>query len=380
MQKRILHISKFYEPYKGGIENICHTIVGVVKERSKNSRQIVICFNESGVNEKDIIDGVEVYRVAVELIIARQPISASYLVTLRRLLNSFKPNIIHLHAPNPLVAALLLLLGYKDCKLIVHWHLDIVAQKNIYRFIKPIESILLSRCDKIIATSPNYACGSAPLQRHKDKISILPNFIDSKKFKRTEWVNARAKELRASYNNKPIVLFVGRHVPYKGLSYLIEAIKYVKNDAVFLIGGSGSLTEELQHQAKALKNVNFLGRIADCDLVPMYYASDIFAFPSITKNEAFGVALAEAMYCDTPAVTFTINGSGVNWVNIHNHTGLEVPNADSRSFATALDTLIEDKELRERFSRNAKERVATHFLKSSIEKVLMESIYKFNDL
>ena len=47
-------------------------------------------------------------------------------------------------------------------------------------------------------------------------------------------------------------------------------------------------------------------------------------FPSITKNEAFGVVLAEAMYCYTPAITFTIEGSGVNWVNLHQVTGLEM--------------------------------------------------------
>lgn len=50
----------------------------------------------------------------------------------------------------------------------------------------------------------------------------------------------------------------------------------------------------------------------------------MFAFPSVTKNEAFGVALAEAMYCYTPAVTFTIEGSGVNWVNLNGITGIEV--------------------------------------------------------
>ena len=42
----------------------------------------------------------------------------------------------------------------------------------------------------------------------------------------------------------------------------------------------------------------------------------IFCFPSITRNEAFGIALAEAMYCGKPAVTFTIEGSGVNFVSL----------------------------------------------------------------
>lgn len=46
-------------------------------------------------------------------------------------------------------------------------------------------------------------------------------------------------------------------------------------------------------------------------------AMDIFCFPSITKNEAFGLALAEGMYYSKPAITFTIDGSGVNFVSLN---------------------------------------------------------------
>ena len=39
------------------------------------------------------------------------------------------------------------------------------------------------------------------------------------------------------------------------------------------------------------------------------------------------------MYCGTPAVTFTIPGSGVNWVSLNGETGIEVPNGDDKAFA-----------------------------------------------
>lgn len=380
MNKKILHISKFYEPYKGGIEDVCRTVVDIISEQKPNSKQIVLCFNDKNKNAKDFIEGIEVRRAATLSNIARQPISIAIFFILKDLLKDFKPNIIHYHAPNPLVAFFLLVLKPKKSKIIVHWHLDIVAQKKIYKLIKPIESKLLQQCYKILATSPNYIEHSQQLLKHKNKTLVLPNVIDQNKFKITEQINLNAKSIREKYNNKPIILFVGRHVPYKGLYYLVEAAKHIKNDAIFLIGGSGPLSEELKIQAQGLTNIHFIGRIPDDDLVPMYYAADIFAFPSITKNEAFGVALAEAMYCGKPAVTFTIKGSGVNWVNINNETGLEVPNSDPVSYASALDSLIKDKEKRLHFGSNAKKRVSNLFLKNRIDKQLIYSIYEFDKI
>ena len=62
-------------------------------------------------------------------------------------------------------------------------------------------------------------------------------------------------------------------------------------------------------------------------------ACDVFCFPSVTKNEAFGIALAEGMYFGKPAVTFTIPGSGVNYVNLDGVTGIECKNADCKDYA-----------------------------------------------
>lgn len=79
------------------------------------------------------------------------------------------------------------------------------------------------------------------------------------------------------------------------------------------------------------------------------------------QNEAFGVALAEAMYCYTPAVTFTIPGSGVNWVSLNNETGLEVPNKDVKAYAEAIDTLLSNDNLCKQFAEAGHKRVKDNF-------------------
>ena len=56
-------------------------------------------------------------------------------------------------------------------------------------------------------------------------------------------------------------------------------------------------------------------------------------------------------------VTFTIPGSGVNYVSINGVTGIEVPNRDVKAYATAMTKLADDKELRDRYGKAARKRV-----------------------
>lgn len=351
---RILHISKYYYPYVGGVENVCKYLV----DNSVGHEVTVVCFNEGHLNTVGEVDGIKVYRVGALLTVARQAISMSYFAVLRKVIKKFKPDIIHYHWANPYPAAVLLAVIPKDVKLIIHWHMDIIKQRKIYRFIKPIETRLLKRADMVVVTSPQYREGSVPLQPFRDKVRVVPNGIDESALKLPS--GKKIDAIQRKYNKKKIVFFVGRHVLYKGLEYLIEAEKRVKSDCVFVIAGDGPLTHQLMVSCQS-KRVFFVGRLSDEMLNRYYYASSVFAFPSITKNEAFGMALAEAMYCYTPAVTFTIPGSGVNWVNLDGVTGIEAPNGDVEAFAGAIDKLLTDEKLAKTYAEAAHKRVAELF-------------------
>jgi len=367
---RILHISKYYHPYLGGVENICKYIV----DNSKGHQVAVLCFNDGRKDKVDRVDGVTVYRVGSWINLSRQALSPTYFTMMRRALNEFGPDVIHFHWANPFPAAILLTMIPKNIKLIVHWHMDIIKQSKIYRLIKPVETALLKRSDRIVVTSPQYKDGSLPLQLYKEKICIVPNAIDEAKFKPRQSDEFRINDLKEKYDSKPIVFFVGRHIEYKGLPWLIEAEKYVKSDCVFLIAGSGPLTEKLKVECHS-DRVQFVGKLNDDTLRWHYYAASVFAFPSITKNEAFGVALSEAMYCYTPAVTFTIPGSGVNWVNLDGITGIECPNRDTVAFATAIDKLLGDDNLAKQYAEAGHQRVVENF---TIPKMMeeMNEVYK----
>ena len=355
---RILHISKYYYPYIGGVENICKYLVDNMK---RDNDIAVVCFNEQKDDRIDTVYGVKVYRVGAKLTIARQALSLSYFSVLRKAIMEFKPNVIHFHWANPYPAFVLLTMIPKEVKLVIHWHMDIIKQKKIYPLIKPVETRLLKRASLVLVTSPNYRDGSKHLQPFKDKVRVVPNAIDERTLIPQEEDKEKISEIKRKYNNKDIVFFVGRHIQYKGLPHLIEAEKKVKSDCVFVIAGKGPLTAELKAICHS-KRVHFVGKVSGDDLRCYLYAAKVFAFPSITKNEAFGVALAEAMYCHTPAVTFTIPGSGVNWVSINNKTCLEVPNGDDKAYAEAIDKLLIDDALRERLADAGEKRVKDNFL------------------
>ena len=367
---RILHISKYYSPYLGGVENICKYLVeGTVKHETA-----VVCFNDKCKDVIEEVNGHKVYRVATWVNVARQALSLSYFWVLKKAIKEFKPDVIQFHWANPFPAWVLLCVIPKNVKLIIHWHMDIIKQKHIYPFIKPVETALLKRADMVCVTSPQYRDGSLPLQPFKDKVRIVQNAMDEDNFILRDGDVEKINAVKAKYGNKPIVFFIGRHIQYKGLPHLIEAEKYVKSDCVFVIAGSGPLTDELKAQCRSSR-VHFVGRLSDEDLKLHHYAASVFAFPSVTKNEAFGVALAEAMYCGTPAVTFTIPGSGVNWVSLNGETGIEVSNGDDKAFAEAIDKLIDDKELSKRYAENGMKRVRDNFtIPKMVEK--MEKCYR----
>ena len=355
-EKRVLHISKYYYPYLGGTESVCQDIVEGLKEYENR----VICFNDSNRTVCCEINGIQILRIGCFMKVASQSCSLFYYYYLKRNIQSWQPDIIHFHHPNPFVAFLLVRLIPANTKLIVHWHLDITKQKYIYPLVNRNERRLLERADSVIVTSPQYRDASLPLKPFLQKVKVVANGINIHRFDLQCNDEMRIKDIHKKYHYKRLIFFVGRHVEYKGLRYLIEAEKYVTTDCHIVIAGQGPLTEELKAKAN-LGRVSFVGRLSNDDLRCYLHAADVFAFPSITKNEAFGLALAEAMYCRCPAVTFYIEGSGVNWVSLNGVTGIEVDNSDSKKYASAIDKLLRDDLLRKQYADAARKRVVEYF-------------------
>lgn len=369
--KKVLHISKYFAPFVGGVEQVARDAVNAL---SGHVEQKVICFNHEVGNRVDYVDDVEVVRCHCEFSLCSQSISFCYGKKLKELLKTFSPDIVILHYPNPYVTYYLLKYLKSDVKLFVYWHLDITKQKILGKLFHFQNLALLRRADSVIATSPNYVNGSRYLRRVSDKCVVVPNCINENRLQVTNESVTLAEIIRQENQDKVLCFAVGRHVPYKGFKYLIQAAKLLDKRFVFYISGTGELTRSLKKMARGLSNIRFIGRVDDVNLKAFYLASDVFCFSSITKNEAFGIALAEAMYFGLPAVTFTIKGSGVNYVSLNGETGLEVPNRDVKAYANAINRLANDEGLKAKFGDAAKKRSRENFLFSNYQRTMLNLI------
>ncbi len=369
--KRILQICCYFYPHIGGIEQVARDIAGALSGTGEFEQRI-LCLNEDAsdghlTNHQretitETIDGIPVTRCGSITKKASQSISLTFPAELDRIMNEFAPDIVIFHYPNPYEAFFFERYLSRKFKLIIFWHLDITRQKLLKKLFHGQSLRLLKRADRIIATSPNYIEGSPYLSRFREKCVVIPCCINETRLAVTGKSESLAHKIREENAGKVVCFSIGRHVPYKGFSCLIQASKLLDDRFRFYIGGQGPLTEQLKAEAAGDEKITFLGRISDEELIARYSAMDIFCFPSITKNEAFGIALAEAMYFAKPAVTFTIPGSGVNYVCPDGETGIECPNADAKAYAKALTRLADDPGLRARLGTAARQRVSDNFL------------------
>jgi phosphatidylinositol alpha-mannosyltransferase len=146
------------------------------------------------------------------------------------------------------------------------------------------------------------------------------------------------------------ILFVGRMEKRKGLNYLLEAYKEVKqkipNSRLIVVGPGTRLRKKYEKQVKrhALQDVVFVGYTSYDDLPRYYKTADIFCSPA-TGRESFGIVLLEAMAVGTPVVASNIEG----YANVLTQgvDGLLVPPKDTRMLAQALLSLLLDEPLRQ---------------------------------
>lgn len=167
---------------------------------------------------------------------------------------------------------------------------------RIYRAIGPRVYPL---CSRVLVRSLAYASSSPSLGRvPADRWRVVPNGIDPARF------NPDGPACPGDY-----LLFVGRLVPYKGVSVLLDALARLRPRIPLHIAGEGPLEDDLRQQAKALGiEVRFLGRVPDADLPALYRGARLTVLPSVTAQECFGITLVESMACGTPVVASRLPG------------------------------------------------------------------------
>lgn len=356
---KILHVGKFW-PGKGGMERMILDLVNGFS--AKGIRCDLLCASaEKGPGTEYLNENAKIICTPTLFTMAATKITPSMIWTLRRICNEY--DILHVHHPDPMATLALRMSGYKG-KVIVHWHSDILKQKNLLKLYRPLQDWMLNRADLIIGTTPVYIKESPHLVNVSDKMACLPIGV-----RRVNPDESAVQQIRNRFSGKKIVFSVGRLVGYKGHKYLIDAAKYLPDDYVILLGGSGPLFTALKLQiieSHLEDKVILLGRITDDELPNYYGACDLFCLSSIWKTEAFGMVQIEAMSCGKPVVATQIPASGVSWVNIHEYSGLNVPVEDPEALASAIRDIMSSESVYNSYSQNARKRYEELFTTASM--------------
>lgn len=265
-------------------------------------------------------------------------------------------DVVHYHFPWPF-ADLVHFVAAAAKPSILTYHSDIVRQKTLVKFYRPLMDRFLGDVDRIVATSQNYLESSDALAKFRGKTSVIPIGLDPSTYPLPG--DATTARWREQLGDR-FFLFVGVLRYYKGLHLLIEASRGA--DYPLVIMGAGPVESELRsHVADAgLSRTCFLGALSDVDKVALFNLSYAVVFPSHLRSEAFGISLLEGAMFGKPMISSEI-GTGTSYINSHQETGLVVAPSDPGALREAMRYLLENPERAAEMGRQARQRYLRYF-------------------
>jgi rhamnosyl/mannosyltransferase len=351
---RVLHVGKFYPPVPGGMEQVLESLCLATAPYVDNE---VVVFNTGRETVREQVHGVPVTRVGLTLSAGSVPISRRLAAEIRRA----RADVVVLHEPNPF-ALLLFATVLTPRRLVIWYHSEVVRPRLQYAlFYHPLVRTVYRKASRIVVSSPALGEHAAALAPYRDRLAVVPFGIDAARLVTTPAIAAGARELREHARGRPLVAFAGRMVPYKGVDVLLHAVREL--DVALVLAGDGPSRpawSELAARLGLSERVRFLGEVPFETLAALYHACDVFVLPSVTRAEAFGYVQLEAMACGKPVVSTRVP-TGVPWVNRHEETGLTVPPGDVDALRGAIDRLVRDPALCQRFGCAGSARVASEF-------------------
>jgi rhamnosyl/mannosyltransferase len=268
-----------------------------------------------------------------------------------REVRTIEADVLHVHLPNP-IGELGVALN-RRVPILCSFHAQLGRQKALEPLYAPLRKLLFDRSSSILVSGDKMA-SAGELQGYREKVRTLPYGISPRMIGPSR-SNERPPEgpLR--------ILFVGRLVYYKGVDVLLRSLVDVP-DATLRIVGDGADRQELEELAMSLgiaPRTTFIGVVSDIDLVAEYSKANLFVLPSVSRAEAFGMAMTEAMANGLPAISTSL-GTGTDWVNIDGQTGIVVAPGDIQALAEGIERMREPR-LREFLSQGAVERTRSLF-------------------
>lgn len=362
---KITHVTRYAHPHIGGIETVINQINDSLPDE-EFEKEVLCCSNT---DKTSIENEVKYTRCKFLFEFAANTISPQFIWELSRV----KTDVLHYHMPFIFAVIAHFMARPKCKKMVISYHGKIVGYDKYMWPFWWIYRRFYKLADKIHVLSPTIIDTDIVLSKNKEKCEIVSYGIDT-----TINVNEKdVKIFRQQYNNKKIILCMGRLVSFKGFTYVIQAMQQVEG-AILLVAGGGPLKTEFEqyiNENNLQEKVVLLGSVIDKQKKSLLFAAcDVFILSSCRTSESFGIVQLEAMKYGKPVINTNL-GTGVNYVSVDRKTGLTVKPANVEDLAEAINKLVNDDELANTFGQNAKERVKELFDIKKVRKKYAE-IYK----
>jgi len=375
---RICVITDIY-PSRGNLQGIfihelCRQLVGL------NCQVHVVTSTRNSRNSLKIVEGVRIHNLN-----SFHSFLPFFVQKVIKTVKKHQIDVLHAHftLPGGLIGVITRKITSKPLVVTAHGY-DITCIRNLgyglicNPFLRKIVKKTLKSVDKVIAVSKSVKKRIIQLGIRDNKIKIIYNGVDLKRFCQSREILERSNILKHKNNwtHKRILLNVGSLVPVKGQKYSIEAMRDVIKefpDSMLLICGAGPLKKPLHELVKRFDlqdYVKFMGEIRREDM-PLYYAiADVFLLSSLIEGHP--ISLLEAMAYSKPIIASEVGG--IPEIITTGRTGLLVEKQSPKKLAQAICMVLRDKELAERIGRNAGELIKNFSLEIQAKQVL--SIYK----
>ncbi|MBI5681012.1 MAG: glycosyltransferase [Methanobacterium sp.] len=336
----------------------------------------VVTQHNTGIPYEEIMDGIHVHRFRW-----MKPKKFKALVHFKGLIDNFRLvtylislffnlmwiikkldiDIIHAHSvvPTGLIGVIVANIVRKPVFITVHG-MDITNFEN-NPFFKRLIRFSLNNCNKAVAVSMDLSEKMEKLEIKEDKIIVLRNAIDTKRF-----IPLKNRKIRNYYgvNDKDIlILFVGYLDTFKGVFELMNSFHEINKKNVnvkLMIVGEGPKNNELKKIASRLcleTHVIFAGKISPSDIHEYYQSSDIFVLPSHTEGTP--LVVIEAMACGLPIVASNVGG--IPEIVINNKNGFIITPQNEIELISKVQILVKNQSLRNKFADKSIEIINTEF-------------------
>ncbi|WP_101758410.1 glycosyltransferase family 4 protein [Oceanicoccus sp. KOV_DT_Chl] len=226
--------------------------------------------------------------------------------------------------------------------LIRRWHSFLTMQKKVATRLDNV--VTVSECSQQdIAEAFNIDPAS---------INLVYNGIDTNEFRPMPEVAPKRYRIMAT---------ASADAPLKGVRYLLQAIAELAPSypaiELLMVGKPkpGGDTEQLIAQLNIADRIQFVSGISTEQLVKYYAEAEVVVVPSL--YEGFGLPAGEAMACGVPVVS--TNGGALP--EVVGDAGIEVPVKDSHAIATAVASLLDDADKRQRLGEAGRQRIEQLF-------------------